>query len=861
MLAAIVVALLSSALASTTTVVGPAVTGRVLIDSDGDGKVSDGDMPALGVVVAFEHEVFAITDNDGRYHLAMPPRRGIVWVRTPSTCRPGPVFARVRSSVMPDLLLQPLTAAEQGSPIRFALTSDSHIPPLDAHDIWDGGDLAGALTQVLGGGQLRFVATLGDVTQGGTPAEYRAVRAAVASTLTRAGVPWISVVGNHDRTEDADGFHRNLGPEDYSFDVGKVHFVVWDTIADNSETQRFLDEDLALVDPSMTVVALGHYAPDDNQADMLADAGVRYLFTGHWHASRDDERAGMRRWTIGPITMGGLDLSPAGYRVVEIIDGVPTVTFHETMRVPVLAITGPSSLGCLLAGGGVVTVAAAGDFDARPSLMLDGKDVPLHAVGGWSWQGDAPPVTGSRVEATLTMPRHAAVLSTISICHDDARSPKSGDWSQLGGGPSHQGERSAIVDGELREAWATAVGGPILGGSPVVSDGIVVVAVSDLGTGDRGGVVALDQGTGAIVWRVTTKWPVRNAPAIDHGVVVVPQSNGELLALELKTGAERWRYDFRADLHVDPPNPQTTDQATLWAAPAVADGVVYLGTQGRFAALDIQSGRPQWIADPKNEDRPWLGAFSSATIDRDLVIATLNRESGIIAFDRKTGAIVWHQVIAAVGSFCQPVVGENWVALATTADQVLILNRATGALASVLTLDPRSFEWGNAITGAPATHGTTLFIPTHYETVVAVDLAKNEVAWQAEAGLGPLALTHYRSYTDGFVAAPVITGDRLWIGDTAGALTAYAIDTGVMLDRVQLGVPLLAGPAIVDRGLVIASYDGTVRMLAMPHDHTPRVVVTSSPRSRRRTWQLSLLGLGAFMIAFGAIRIFRRRIA
>ena len=54
----------------------------------------------------------------------------------------------------------------------------------------------------------------------------------------------------------------------------------------------------------------------------------------------------------------------------------------------------------------------------------------------------------------------------------------------------------------------------------------------------------------------------------------------------------------------------------------------------------------------------------------------------------------------------------------------------------------------------------------------------------------------------------------MWVADTAGRLSALALDTGAVLGHVDLGVPVLAGLAAVGDWLVVASYDGSVRAFA-----------------------------------------------
>ncbi|HLL21606.1 MAG TPA: PQQ-binding-like beta-propeller repeat protein, partial [Kofleriaceae bacterium] len=73
----------------------------------------------------------------------------------------------------------------------------------------------------------------------------------------------------------------------------------------------------------------------------------------------------------------------------------------------------------------------------------------------------------------------------------------------------------------------------------------------------------------------------------------------------------------------------------------------------------------------------------------------------------------------------------------------------------------------------------------------------------------------------GFEASPVITGDIVWIADTAGRLSALSLATGDLLWSRELDVPVLAGVAVAGDWLVVASYDGSVRAFAPSAHATP----------------------------------------
>src|SRR5262249_11227624 len=122
--------------------------------------------------------------------------------------------------------------------------------------------------------------------------------------------------------------------------------------------------------------------------------------------------------------------------------------------------------------------------------------------------------------------------------------------------------------------------------SPVVANGVVYANSES----DRS-IYALDATTGAVHWRFTSPPSddeVPEAPAGGHGVVYVVfrhaegcgLRHGSIDALDATTGA------VRRHLH---------DSTQAYSAPAVVDGVIYVGsTAHHVSALDVATGAVRW---------------------------------------------------------------------------------------------------------------------------------------------------------------------------------------------------------------------------------------------------------------------------
>lgn len=82
------------------------------------------------------------------------------------------------------------------------------------------------------------------------------------------------------------------------------------------------------------------------------------------------------------------------------------------------------------------------------------------------------------------------------------------------------------------------------------------------------------------VWSKHVGGDVRHTPAVAHNTVYVIAAPGKVVALDAKTGAERWRTDVKA---------------AVTAAPTVAGTTVLIGTQdGVVFGLDAHTGAVLW---------------------------------------------------------------------------------------------------------------------------------------------------------------------------------------------------------------------------------------------------------------------------
>lgn len=434
------------------------------------------------------------------------------------------------------------------------------------------------------------------------------------------------------------------------------------------------------------------------------------------------------------------------------------------------SVLAAAALGCLLA--------ACDDFsltdDKTP--ILPGKRISI-----LSKEKDVQPDTtsGQPVKIMLPPPEPNA------------------DWPQAGGVSNHA-MHHMVVNNSLHEAWSANVGSgsgarakllsqPIVAGGRIftVDSQNVVTALkasngkqlwqkdltpSEIEGASSGGIaydegrlfvstgfaqlVALDARNGKVLWRETLSGPIRGAPtvragrvvvitvddhtyclaaddgqiqwthqgtveqasllagnsaAIDGNTVVVPYSSGELFALRIENGTVIWQ-DQVANVSR---SQGVATLADITGRPIIDRGKVYvMGHADTLAAIDVRSGRRLWDRDIGGMQSPWIAG--------DYLFAiTYNNEA--IALDAKSGRILW---VTQLQSWEDPEKKKDRIVWSgpVLASNRLIVGSSNGLLASLspYTGDVKGqIEISTGISVPPVVANGTLYFFTDDADVVA----------------------------------------------------------------------------------------------------------------------------------------------
>ncbi|KXJ04338.1 Outer membrane protein assembly factor BamB, partial [Exaiptasia diaphana] len=157
--------------------------------------------------------------------------------------------------------------------------------------------------------------------------------------------------------------------------------------------------------------------------------------------------------------------------------------------------------------------------------------------------------------------------------------------------------------------------------------------------GDDGGTFALER-----VWSRPLGSAYSGILVVD-GQLVTTFSDGAsdyLVALDASSGAEQWRYrisdTYKGDTNADD-GPLST--------PTVDGGVVYgLGSMGDLFAVSLEDGKERWRLDLQGDfgaEMPGSGFTTAPFVLGNLLVVETGASDGrsIQAFDRETGEVRW----------------------------------------------------------------------------------------------------------------------------------------------------------------------------------------------------------------------------
>jgi outer membrane protein assembly factor BamB len=364
----------------------------------------------------------------------------------------------------------------------------------------------------------------------------------------------------------------------------------------------------------------------------------------------------------------------------------------------------------------------------------------------------------------------------------------------------------------LKLIWTAHFDGAI-DGSPIASisrQGPVVVAATEAGE-----IAAVNESTGALLWKRAGLGKFAGSPAIQGGWLVAATLTGRLYKFDLDSGDTYWDWTAPGI------------QPAIWSSPIIVDSSVGymvllgIGSQygdnplepGRVVAVHLSAGRMVWSFCVEAGCAPGGGVWSSVAVDgagRGFV-GTGNPDDGVVAFKTATGERLWATGLNSdqgrdldVGA--TPIVlnlgGREVVAVGSNGGVFAELDAATGSV-----IWSKALVAGSAVHGliaSPAYDGNRFYVASASKPtgMFALDPQTGGVRWQRETSL---PIYSAPAVGDGVVVFG--TGDVFGDAHTGGVVALSAAD-GSVLWSYDAHSSVFSAPAIVRQQLLIGDTRG-----------------------------------------------------
>ena len=199
-----------------------------------------------------------------------------------------------------------------------------------------------------------------------------------------------------------------------------------------------------------------------------------------------------------------------------------------------------------------------------------------------------------------------------------------------------------------------------------VGEGLVLIGTT------QGEVIALDVADGSERWRTRVGTEVGAAPTAGNGRVYVQTIDDRISALDADTGDVAWTYDSQM--------PLLTLRGT--SAPVFDQGVLYSGfANGKVVALRAENGEPIWeqrvmLPEGRSELDRIVDVDARIELDGASMYA-LAYQGRVAAISRREGRPMWEQELSGFLDMAQ---GYGQVYVIDEDDTVSALNKDSGEI-------------------------------------------------------------------------------------------------------------------------------------------------------------------------------------
>ncbi len=417
----------------------------------------------------------------------------------------------------------------------------------------------------------------------------------------------------------------------------------------------------------------------------------------------------------------------------------------------------------------------------------------LAGCESWLGEAEAPPLPGKRV-SVLSLER--SLKPDEGAPAEEIRIPKpegNAEWPQVGGYAPHA-MHHMVIGQAPRRAWSTDIGTGSakrirLLAPPVVAAGRVFAMDA------QSTVSALEEKTGRTLWSVDLTpedddGGMGGGIAYDEGRLFAATGYAQIQALDARTGKLLWKKDVTGPVR---------------AAPVVRGGrVIVVSVDNQTHALAADDGRVLWTHSGVSETAALLGGASPAVDGSTVVVPYSSGE--IYALRIENGTVLWTEAVASARRTDQaasltdirglPVMDRGRIYAIGNSDLMVAIDERTG-----------NRLWDRSIGGiqTPWVAGDYVFVVTNTAELVAVNGKTGRIHW-----VTPLQEWEDVEDREGRLVwtGPILAGDRLIVLSNNGWAVSVSPWSGKILGRMDLPSGVTVPPVVANNTLFVLTDDG-----------------------------------------------------
>jgi outer membrane protein assembly factor BamB len=776
--------------------------GTVFLDREVNGKVAGHEKGFAKVAVSDGLNV-VLTDAAGKYELPGTPKTRFVFITVPAGYQASekhylPVDKNISSY---DFGLIPFANSKKKT-TRFLQLADT--------ETYEDNGWVKPISDYAKNEKASFIVHTGDICyEKGLNFHGEKV------TSKTMGVPVYYCIGNHDLVKGDYGeqlFEHNFGPVYYSFEAGNTHYLVTPMLGGDykpsytkADVYRWMKNDLQYVDKKKNIVIFNHdlltfgndfvYGINDKEQINLNEHNLKAWIYGHWHINymKKHGNTGIVSVCASTPDKGGIDHSSSNFVVYEMDQqGVKHIDSRYNYLDKHLTIVCPNE-DQVVVKNQQLSVSVNFYSTVSPTKMIECRLEDKIKKSGWvklaqqtDWNWSAKLKFNEQDQG-----RELKIRVRVYTNNGDSVSQVKSFIA-----PGSKNETLSTTKNPLKLAWIKNTGGNIWMTSPVCDNGKVFVATMDEFSHRSNYIVAYQAETGELLWKYQTASSIKNSICVEKDLVLATDEEGVAYAIDANTGTLKWKKELGRNY-----------LGACISGNLVNDGVLYTGFGNYLSALTVADGSLLW----KNSG--W-GGGEGTTSTHSLAGKTLITGSNwqaLYGHDLQTGKKKWEvseegiRFRSATSVFVDDtlfVVGEK---------TIVKMNPNDGKIYKSY---PGNYGLQSATT--PLITNTMILLGTAANGLVAYDRMSMKELWNVKTGNSLIYTSPYsKPFSCTVETAPIWVGKHICFGASDGFL--YLVDSadGRIIQRIELGSPILGKVCFDQQSIYVADFSGNLSKFSL----------------------------------------------